>query len=73
MMTTVIPNSDTVYVGAKRRVRRGTCGWCERHNQKLTMTVYVLNGAYHAADVCDRCLNEFRNNLMRKVSENANA
>lgn len=54
-------------ISAKKNRRYGTCGWCGRHNQKLTFTVYVIDGAYHAADVCQRCLDEYHRDLARKV------
>ena len=53
----------SIMVSERHGRRYGTCGWCGRHNQKLTYTVSVEHGEYHASCVCQRCLDEYRENL----------
>lgn len=49
--------------------RSGTCAWCGRHKTLLRYTVYVTEGAYHAANLCETCLAEYREDLKRKITE----
>ena len=49
--------------------RTGKCGWCGRHKEHLRYTVYVADGAYHAANLCETCLAEYRESLRQKITE----
>jgi hypothetical protein len=55
--------------GKNTRCRTGECAWCGRHRERLIYTVYVMDGAYHAANVCERCLEEYRAGLIRTIKE----
>ena len=54
--------------GRGGRKRTGTCGWCGRHKAGLRYTVWVEGGAYHAANICEICLREYRESLREKVT-----
>lgn len=56
----------TMMVSQRHNRRRGPCDWCGR-NKKLTYTVYVMGGSYHAACICPKCLEEYEANLSRKI------
>jgi len=47
-------------VSSHRGRRFGTCAWCGRRDQKLTMTVHRTTNDYRQADVCEACLNKNR-------------
>ena len=59
---------ENVMTGLKSK-RRGTCMWCNRHQVHLNYTIYVMDGAFHGANVCDRCLEEYRDSLERRVTD----
>lgn len=43
--------------------RVGTCGWCGRRNTDRRYAVYTADGCLRTAEVCLRCLEEYRRGL----------
>jgi len=64
-------NIESMMVGSNMAGKRrtGTCSWCGRRQPRLRYTVYVADGAYHAASLCEVCLAEYRESLRRKITE----
>ena len=56
---------EKILHGKNSRYRRGTCAWCKRGPVQLIYTVYVTDGAYHAARVCERCLMELKERIRK--------
>ena len=54
-----------VMVGQKGRP--GTCHWCGRHNVRVKYTVYALDGSFHGARVCEKCLAEYKESLRATI------
>lgn len=53
--------TEGMFVSSKRGRRFGTCAWCGKREQRLTMTVHRTKDDYRQADVCDACLDKYRN------------
>lgn len=60
-----------VYVGTPKGRRRGQCQWCGRDRRRLNYTVYITEGNYHAARVCDSCLKQYSERLRERIGQNA--
>ena len=51
---------EGLQIGGERKRRVGTCAWCGKKGVPRQYTVYHRGGQLYTAEVCGRCLEEYK-------------